>query len=123
MSFARLPEPFLLSSEDSSWPPRLADLPDPPTRLVVRGTLPSWDRPIAAIVGTRRTDSFGREFTRNLARELAERGWLVVSGGARGIDTEAHLGALEGKGVTLAVLPTGLDRPYPERNAALFARI
>ncbi len=118
-----LPDQTLLLPEHSAWPARLSDLKDPPTRLVVRGTLPSWEQPIVAIVGTRRSDAFGRDFTRSLARELAERGWIVVSGGARGIDTEAHLGALEGKGITLAVLPTGLDRPYPQRNMALFERI
>lgn len=118
-----LPLQTLVSAEDSGWPTRLSDLPDPPKRIAIRGVLPSWDRPVIAIVGTRRTDAFGRDFTRNLARDLAHEGCIVVSGGAHGIDTEAHCGALEGKGVSLAVLPTGLDRPYPERNLALFARL
>ncbi|MFT3921181.1 MAG: DNA-processing protein DprA [Myxococcales bacterium] len=113
----------LISPDDPLWPPGLSDLADPPQRLCMLGSLTAWDRPVIAIVGTRRSDTFGRDFTRNLAADLARQGCIVVSGGAHGIDTEAHLGALEGKGTSVAVLPTGLARPYPERNGRLFARL
>jgi len=123
MSLQALPAPTLLLPDDPAWPPGLSDLPDAPERLSLLGQLPAWDRPVVAIVGTRRTDAFGRDFTRNLASDLARQGCIVISGGAHGVDTEAHWGALEGQGVTLAVLPTGLTRPYPEGNRALFARV
>jgi DNA processing protein len=88
----------------------------------VRGALPSLARAVA-IVGTRRPDAAGARFAHRLGAELAEAGWVIVSGGALGIDTEAHLGALEVGGPTVAVLATGLSRLYPAANRPLFARI
>jgi DNA processing protein len=62
-------------------------------------------------------------FTRQLAHELARAGVIVISGGARGIDTAAHLGALDAGGITVVVAPSGFDRPYPDENRALYDRI
>ncbi|HEY3254815.1 MAG TPA: DNA-processing protein DprA [Polyangiaceae bacterium] len=105
----------------SELPRRLADLEAPPERLFLRGELPRG--PAVAIVGTRHpTDPYAR-FARRLARELAQAGVAVLSGGAKGIDTEAHRGALAAGGVTVVVAPAGFARPYPEKNAQLFRRI
>lgn len=113
----------LLAPSDAAWPTRLSDLEKPPGRIAFLGSLPRFTEPVVAIVGTRRVDAFGRAFTFELARDLAREGWVVVSGGALGVDTEAHLGALEARGVTVAVLPTAVTRPYPPRNASLFNKI
>ena len=75
------------------------------------------------MVGTRRPDRKGAEFARRLGRELGQAGWVVVSGGALGIDSEAHRGALEAGARTVAVLATPLNKPYPSVNRELFCRI
>jgi DNA processing protein len=102
-------------------PARLADLAEPPARLFLRGELPRG--PAVAIVGTRYPSELGSEYARGLARDLANAGIAVLSGGAKGIDTEAHVGALEAGGVTVVVAPAGFERPFPEKNAALFRDI
>lgn len=76
-----------------------------------------------AIVGTRHPTAEGAHFARELARQLTLAGVTILSGGAEGIDTEAHLGALEAKGETVVVAPAGFSAPFPEKNAALFRRI
>lgn len=90
--------------------------------LTVVGALPVAS-PAVAIVGSRRATAEGMALAEGLARELAARGVVIVSGGALGIDTAAHRGALAGGGVTVAVLGTGADVIYPERNRTLFAQI
>lgn len=112
---------WVLTLESPQYPRILREIPDPPAVLFVRGGMA--DSPAVAIVGSRRCSSYGRDFARRLARGLAQAGVTVVSGGARGIDTEAHLGALEGGGRTVAVLGSGHDRPYPAENRGLFERI
>jgi len=102
-------------------PGRLADLAEPPERLFLRGELPRG--PAVAIVGTRHPTEPYAQFAHDLARDLAEAGVAVFSGGAEGIDTEAHRGALAGGGVTVVVAPAGFERPYPEENAELFRKI
>lgn len=102
-------------------PPRLADLEEPPERLYLEGVLPRG--PAVAIVGTRHPSAEAVEFTRGLASELAAAGVAIVSGGALGIDTAAHEGALQAGGVTVVVTVPGFARPYPAENAGLFRRI
>jgi DNA processing protein len=102
-------------------PPRLADLEEPPERLYLHGELPRG--PCVALVGTRRASKRGKAFTRRLAADLAAAGVAVLSGGAEGIDTAAHRGALLGGGVTVVVAPAGLRRPFPAKNAALFQQV
>jgi DNA processing protein len=102
-------------------PPRLADLAKPPLRLYLHGELPRG--PAVAIVGTRHASREGARFTRRLASELAAAGVAVLSGGAKGIDTAAHVGALQAGGVTVVVAPAGLSCPFPSKNAELFRRI
>ena len=102
-------------------PPRLADLASPPERLYLHGELPRG--PAVAVVGTRDASAEGIAFTRAFASELAAAGVAVLSGGAKGVDTAAHEGALDVGGVTVVVAPAGLHRPFPEQNAELFRRI
>ena len=104
-----------------SLPTRLADLPEPPERLFLRGELPRG--PAVAIVGTRRASAEGVAFTRRFAAELAAAGVAIFSGGAEGIDTAAHEGALDVGGATVVVTAAGFDHPFPAKNAGLFRRV
>jgi DNA processing protein len=109
---------------DAGYPPLLAELHDPPDRLHVRGSeIELLTRPAVAVVGARSCSPYGREVARALARELAAAGLVVVSGLARGIDGEAHRGALDAGGPTVAVLGCGIDRDYPRAHAELARRI
>jgi DNA processing protein len=105
----------------AEYPARLRDLPNPPAVVFVTGELPRG--PSVAIVGTRTPTAEGTKFARNLAHDLAKEGVVVISGGAVGIDTAAHQGALVAGGMTLVVAPSSFDRPFPDTNAALFAEI
>jgi DNA processing protein len=78
---------------------------------------------MVAIVGTREASGPGATLTRKLAAQLAEAGIAIMSGGAKGIDTAAHLGALDAGGTTAVMAPSGFDNPYPEENSELFRRI
>jgi DNA processing protein len=102
-------------------PARLTDLAQPPVRLYVRGELPRG--PAVAVVGTRHPSAEALAFTRTLASELAAVGVAVLSGGAEGIDTQAHEGALDVGGVTVVVTPAGFHRPFPKENGPLFQRV
>lgn len=113
----------LLTWRDEGYPPSLREIEDFPPLLFVRGSLQERDRFAIAIVGTRQPTSYGRNVTERLARELSRYGLTIVSGGARGIDTAAHIGALRADGRTIAVLGCGIDVPYPPESAALFNRI
>lgn len=109
-----------LAPETRGYPVSLRLLKQPPV-LRVRGALPS--RPGVAIVGTREPSAEGASFAFDAARALATSGVPVFSGGALGIDTAAHRGALDAGGLTVAVLGGGLDRIFPRENAALFDAI
>jgi len=110
---------------DHSFPSLLAAIHDPPPRLFLRGSADAaqLDQPAIALVGARACSSYGRSVTRSLARDLAAAGLVVVSGMARGIDGEAHRGALDAGGVTVAVLGCGVDRDYPAAHSELARRI
>jgi DNA processing protein len=103
------------------YPSLLRHLHDPPAILYLRGAL--TDQPALAVVGARRASASGRRFTKEICSEIASRGITIVSGMARGIDTAAHEGALDGPGQTIAVLGCGIDRIYPPENDRLFHRI
>jgi DNA processing protein len=106
------------------YPPLLAELHDPPSRLHLRGSPAEiLSRPAVAVVGARSCSPYGGQVARELARDLAAAGVVVVSGLARGIDGEAHRGALAGGGLTVAVLGCGIDRDYPCAHAELARRI
>lgn len=93
-----------------------------PRLLFCRGSL-DGECPIVAIVGTRRPDEYGLDMARRLAQAVASAGGIVISGGAIGIDTAAHEGALEAGGRTVVVLGNGFSSPYPAANQRLFERI
>lgn len=114
-----------LRRADAEFPSLLAAIHDPPPALFVRGEadLEILAAPAVAVVGARSCSAYGRSVARSLARELAAAGLVVVSGMARGIDGEAHRGALEAGGLTVAVLGCGVDRDYPAAHAELARRI
>lgn len=101
------------------FPDRLAAIPDPPPVLLVRGQPTCLGSTGVAIVGARAATETARRATRRLARELAAAGVTVISGLARGIDAEAHQGALEAEGTTIAVLACGPDQIYPPEHRRL----
>lgn len=111
------------TSSSSGYPSLLLASHDPPALLFVRGELRAPPEPAVAIVGSRRASPYGRLHAGRLAAGLAERGVTVVSGGARGIDAEAHRGALRAGGRTIAVLATGASNPYPDDHIGLFDAI
>jgi DNA processing protein len=113
----------VLISSDEDYPASLREIYDPPLVLYVKGKLSPKDKNAVAMVGSRTTTHYGIETARKLAYQLAYVGVTVVSGGARGIDTAAHQGALSGKGRTVAVLGTGINLVAPPENAELFERI
>jgi DNA processing protein len=115
--------PHALSPADARYPSRLAEVPDAPATLHVRGALVDADALAVAIVGSRRATPYGLEVAETLAADLAARGVTIVSGLARGIDAAAHRGALRVGGRTLAVLGSGIDVIYPPENRRLAAEI
>jgi DNA processing protein len=114
-----------LARSSAEFPPLLRAIHDPPLGLFVRGgsALELLRRPAVAVVGARACSGYGASVARTLARELAAAGLVVVSGLARGVDAEAHRGALEAHGTTVAVLGCGVDRAYPAAHAALAERV
>jgi DNA processing protein len=130
----------IITPDDAEWPIRLDDLllldavggerrvdreTRPPLCLWLRGALPLADalERSVAVVGARASTAYGNHVATDLGFGLADRDWTVVSGGAYGIDSAAHRGALAAGGTTVAVLACGVDRPYPAGNAAMFERI
>lgn len=113
----------IITIREERYPSNLRQIPDPPPLLYVKGDLTEGDALAVAVVGSRRCSPYGRAFARKVSRELASRGVTVVSGMARGIDTEAHRGALEVGGRTIAVFGSGLDVIYPSENRGLFEEI
>src|SRR6266511_1936742 len=111
--------------ERSQFPTLLRAIYDPPPKLFVRGSAAEdvLTGPVVAIVGARACSPYGAQVARRLGSDLAAAGLVVVSGLARGIDGEAHRGALEAGGTTLAVLGCGIDRDYPAAHAELARRI
>jgi DNA processing protein len=113
----------LLTREMAGYPQALAQIPASPPLIYVRGRIEAVDDWSVAVVGTRSPTTYGREATRRLAADLAGAGVTIVSGLAIGVDTVAHHAALEAGGRTIAVLASGLDQVYPERNRALAEQI
>src|SRR3984885_3414736 len=109
----------LVKWTDADYPPNLRQIADPPPFLFVRGTATLTDSTCIAIVGARAASDIGRRMAQRLGLELAAKGFTVVSGLARGIDGEAHQGALDAHGKTLAVLGCGVDVIYPGEHRTL----
>jgi DNA processing protein len=114
-----------LGRSDPGFPPLLRAIHDPPPGLFLRGNAEAalLALPAVAIVGARACSAYGRQIARSVARDLASAGLVVVSGLARGVDAEAHRGALEAGGITVAVLGCGIDRDYPAANRELARQI
>jgi DNA processing protein len=113
----------LLTYGSKGYPEPLCHIYSPPPLLFVLGAWTEDDARALAVVGSRRASSYGRRTARTIGRELAVRAFTVVSGMARGIDSESHRGALEAGGRTVAVLGSGLDVPYPPENKGLMEQI
>ncbi|HNT36914.1 MAG TPA: DNA-processing protein DprA, partial [bacterium] len=108
---------------DPDYPQSLAQISDPPCVLYVRGQILPRDEFSIAIVGSRRISNYGRTMSRTFASELARSGLTIISGFARGADSQAHWGALESGGRTIAVFGNGLNVCYPRENKELLERI
>lgn len=109
----------ILTPADETYPRMLRNAPGAPLALYVKGDAKALDKPMIAMIGTRRATSYGRDLANRLSYDLCKAGWGIVSGLALGIDGEAHRGALEAGGVTVGVIGSGLDRFYPEENREL----
>ena len=114
---------YILGIEDSRYPMELAVTEDSPGELYAIGNVDALKMPSIAVVGARRATPYGRNCARRFTKVAVEHGFCIVSGGARGIDSEAHRAALEAGGTTVAVLGGGIDRPYPAEHAPLFQDI
>jgi len=114
-----------LTISESAYPSLLRDIAGPPQQLFYRGAEPAaWlEKPRVAIVGSRAVSPYGTQVTAQLARELAERGIVIVSGLALGVDGIAHQACLDAGGTTVAVLANGLDKIYPSTHTRLGERI
>ena len=113
----------VLTWDSPGYPGLLREIPAPPHVLYVKGTIVEQDALAVAVVGTRRSTSYGREVCRRLVGALARNGITVVSGLARGIDGEAHRTALQAGGRTIAVLGCGIDQVYPPEHRTLAEEI
>ena len=108
---------------NTAYPRLLAEISDPPACIWIRGNRTLLSRPTVAVIGARAASHEGLIAANEIAMDLARAGVVVVSGLARGIDSAAHQGALDGGGGTIAVLGTGIDVVYPAENAPLTERI
>lgn len=113
----------VIFASDSSYPALLREIPDYPPLLFVKGNAEILRRPMVAIVGSRSCSAYGRSVAYRLAAELTDKGLIICSGLASGIDTQAHLAALDSNGATVAVLGNGLSSIYPVSNKSLADRI
>jgi DNA processing protein len=113
----------LIKWTDPDYPVNLRHIADPPPYFFLRGTIAANDPKCIAVVGARAASDAGRRMAQRLGLELAAKGFTVVSGLARGVDSEAHQGALDGRGRTIAVMGCGIDIIYPSENRKLAERI
>ncbi|HEY4951500.1 MAG TPA: DNA-processing protein DprA [Candidatus Acidoferrales bacterium] len=114
----------LLTWDEPEYPQRLREIYNPPPLLYVRGNIELLNRHLISIVGSRRPTPYGNQMAEELARDLVDRGLVIVSGLARGIDSCAHKGALSSAtGATIGVLGCGIDVIYPKENKKLFAEM
>lgn len=113
-----------ITPKEDTFPQKLLPIPDPPKELYVLGDLSSLlKNPCLAVVGSRKVTPYGRGVTENLVSAVAARGVTIISGLALGVDSVAHKAALDAGGKTIAVLPCGLDKPYPATHRQLARRI
>ena len=108
---------------DAMWPSAVDELVNPPIALIVKGNCEALLMPSLAIVGTRNPTNYGARIAGDFAAGFVDREWGIISGGAYGIDSFAHKGALLAEGITVAVVASGIDINYPAGNTRLFAEI
>ncbi|HTG02066.1 MAG TPA: DNA-processing protein DprA [Nitrospirota bacterium] len=113
----------IITADDAAYPENLRAVPDAPLYVYLLGSMLPADRDAVAIVGTRRPTFYGKYTARKIAADLAAAGITIVSGMARGIDTEAHRGALAAGGRSIAVLGCGIDTAYPPENRGLMQEL
>lgn len=113
----------LMSPECENYPPLLRHIHDPPLLLYVQGELKRMDAVALAVVGARKCTAYGRDQADRLSAVSAQAGLTIVSGGAYGIDEAAHRAAMRVQARTIAVLGSGIAKPYPDRHAAMFNQI
>jgi DNA processing protein len=119
--------PLFWTPADPEYPQLLREIPTPPPLLYYRGEIDlqenSGQKPLVGIVGTRQPTEYGIKWTRQISTALVKNGFTVVSGMAKGIDTESHSAALKAGGRTIAVMGTGVDVIYPYKNRDLYQQI
>jgi DNA processing protein len=113
----------IVTQDDEGYPVSLRDAYDPPLLLYVWGKIEARDRHAIGVVGSRRATNYGSQATKKLSYQLAQSGFTIISGLARGIDTAAHEAAIAAKGRTIAVIGSGLGKLYPPENLGLAERI
>lgn len=113
----------LLTLADAEYPSQLKNIAAPPTVLYIQGAASLSHAQQLAVVGSRKADHYGQQVINALIPELVQHGLAITSGGALGLDGMAHLATLSAKGLTLAVLGSGLLKPYPSRHKSLFKTI
>jgi DNA processing protein len=123
LAWADEPGNAILTLADKAYPQKLLDTADPPTVLYAKGCTELLNAPAIAIVGSRNATPQGEANAEAFAATLSDAGLAIVSGLALGIDAAAHRGGLRGKGSTIAVIGTGIDRVYPARNQSLAREI
>lgn len=113
----------ILTIQDKTYPNQLKQIYDPPVILFAKGNLDLLNKKSIAMIGARNCSDYGRKVAIHLAEELTQKGFVIVSGLARGIDTYSHIGCLNKQGKTIAVVGNGLDRVYPSENKKLEQKI
>lgn len=108
---------------DKSYPKLLAQIYDPPIVLYYKGKIDNWNKPAIAVVGTRKMTSYGKLVAKQFTKGLSDAGLTIVSGLARGVDSQAHLTAVAENGRTIAVLGSGLNNIFPPENSSLAEKI
>ncbi len=112
-----------ITINDFSYPKQLKQIKNPPNQLYYKGNIELLNSPGIAIIGSRGCTKYGEKMAKKFAKELSMYGLVIISGMANGIDSYAHLGALDGSKKTIAVLPSGLNNIYPKENTKLYEEI
>ena len=123
LDFAEKSGTQIITMADAEYPEILKGIYDPPLCLYVRGKLPDFSYNSLAVVGSRRATIYGRKMAKHLSEEAVLAGWKVISGLAFGIDAIAHQAAVDGGGITIAVLGGGLSRIHPQEHVQLARNI
>lgn len=113
----------MITIYDKNYPQNLRNIYDPPVVLYVKGNVEALDKPAIAIIGSRICSNYGKQVAKEFAYSLSRHNINIISGLAKGIDTYAHVGTIQAKKTTIAVIGNGLDIIYPEENKKVFQKI